>query len=403
MRPLRLGGVADRLARRFGRGRVFKDVTSIEPGDDWAAEIMAAVGSCVVLLAVIGPAWLTAANVTGRRLDDPGDLVRLEIRTALARGVRVIPILVDGARMPDPSDLPSDLAQLTARQAVDLRSDRFAADLDDLTDALVRHLQGAAVRQMNVVRAGEADAVGLPLPEPPPHRHEKAAPVPHQLPVCTSYFVGRGSELRKLADLLEEAAHAAGPAKAGTAVICVIAGMGGIGKTALTLHWAHEVSGRFPDGQLYVNLRGFGPARSPVAPSEALRGFLDALGIEPEKIPADLETQSALYRSLIAGQRMLIVLDNAHDCAQLRPLLPGSETCLVVATSRNQLGGLIAQEGARLLTLNPLTVAEAGELLARQLGLRRVMAECEAAGEIRLVWAIAAGAEHRGSPSRDPA
>lgn len=344
------GWLADRLAQRFGEGRVFKDVTSIGPGDDWAAEIMAAVGSCTVLLAVIGPGWFAAAGTARRRLDDPADLVRLEIGTALARGVRVIPVLVDGARMPSAADLPADLARLAARQAVELRPDRFAADAGDLIEAL------------------GLDPHGL--------THRPPGPVPRQLPAHTSHFVGRAAELMELARLLDKVTG--GPEAdrtAGTVVISAIGGMAGIGKTALALHWAHQVAGRFPDGQLYVNLRGFGPAGSPVTPAEAIRGFLDAFSVEPERIPADLEAQAALYRSLIAGRRMLIVLDNAHDFDQLRLLLPGSGTCLVVVTSRNQLTGLVAQHGADLIALDLLTVPDARELLGRRLNPRRATDE----------------------------
>ena len=161
-----------------------------------------------------------------------------------------------------------------------------------------------------------------------------------------------------------------------------LSGTAGVGKTALAVHWAHRVADRFPDGQLYVNLRGFDPTGAVVTPAEAVRGFLDALGVPPERIPADLPAQVGLYRSLLAGRRMLVVLDNARDAEQVRPLLPGSPAAWSLVTSRNQLAGLVAAEGAQPLTLDLLTAAEARQLLARRLGADRVAAEPEAVDEI---------------------
>jgi tetratricopeptide (TPR) repeat protein len=132
----------------------------------------------------------------------------------------------------------------------------------------------------------------------------------------------------------------------------------------------------------YVNLRGFDPARSPVRPAEAIHGFLDALGVEPARIPVELEEQAALYRSLVAGRRILVLLDNARDSDQVRPLLPGSETCLVLVTSRNQLTGLVAGEGAHLLDLDLLSATEARALLTRHLGVNRVAREPRAVDEL---------------------
>jgi DNA-binding SARP family transcriptional activator/DNA-binding XRE family transcriptional regulator len=184
-----------------------------------------------------------------------------------------------------------------------------------------------------------------------------APPVPRQLPAGVRHFVGRAEEIGKLSALAEEAVLTAG-----TVVISAIGGTAGVGKTALALHWAHQVADRFPDGQLYVNLRGFGPSGTPATPGEAIRGFLDALGAPPERIPAALDSQAALYRSLLAGKRMLIILDNARDAEQVRPLLPGGPTCLVLVTSRRQLSGLVAAEGAHAITLDMLTEADAAAL-----------------------------------------
>jgi DNA-binding SARP family transcriptional activator len=223
--------------------------------------------------------------------------------------------------------------------------------------------------------------------------------VPRQLPPAVPRFAGRAAELAALTGMLEQAAGAAG-----TVAISAIGGTAGIGKTALALHWAHQLSDRFPDGQLFVNLRGFGPA-DPVAPMEALRGFLDALHVPAAQVPATLAGQQGLYRSLLAGKRMLIVLDNARDPQQVRPLLPGVPGCTVLLTSRNQLTGLAAAEGARLLTLDVLSAADAHELLAHRIGTARLIAEAGPAGELidlcaRLPLALAITASRAGTHSR---
>ena len=145
-----------------------------------------------------------------------------------------------------------------------------------------------------------------------------AAQVPRQLPAAVADFTGRAAELAALTRTLDEAAAG----RPGTVVISAVGGTAGVGKTALAVRWAHQVAHRFADGQLYVNLRGFDPAGTPATPAEAIRGFLDALGVAPERIPPATDAQAGLYRSLLAGKRMLIVLDNARDEEQVRPLLP---------------------------------------------------------------------------------
>jgi DNA-binding SARP family transcriptional activator len=201
--------------------------------------------------------------------------------------------------------------------------------------------------------------------------------VPGQLPAAVAHFVGRAGELRMLSGLAEQAGRAGG-----TVVVSAIGGTPGVGKTALAVHWAHQVADRFPDGQLYVNLRTFGPSGGPVTAAEAVRGFLDALAIPQNQIPAGLDAQAGLYRSILAGKRMLVVLDNADDEQQVRPLLPGAPGCMVLVTSRNQLSGLTAIDCARPLTLEVMSETEAEELLARRLGAERVGREPEAVSEL---------------------
>ena len=202
-------------------------------------------------------------------------------------------------------------------------------------------------------------------------------PTPAQLPHGMADFTGRETELDRLHALMsgDSADHGA------AVVITAIAGTAGVGKTSLAVHWAHQVRHRFPDGQLYVNLRGFDPNGSAMEPGEAIRGFLDAFGVPSQRIPVSLEAQAALYRSLLAGRQVLVVLDNARDTAQVDPLLPGSPGCVVVVTSRNRLSGLVAA-GAVPLAVDLLTTAEARQLLSRRIGHDRVAAEPEAVNDI---------------------
>jgi tetratricopeptide (TPR) repeat protein len=148
------------------------------------------------------------------------------------------------------------------------------------------------------------------------------------------------------------------------------------------VRWAHQVADRFPDGQLFLDLRGFHPDALVMSPADAVQGLLDALQVSPQRIPASLEARIGLYRSLLSGRRMLILLDNARDAEQVRPLLPGSPGCLVLVTSRHQLPGLIAAVGAHVLRLDLLSPAESRELLSRRLGADRMAAEPAAVAEI---------------------
>src|SRR5689334_14967025 len=151
---------------------------------------------------------------------------------------------------------------------------------------------------------------------------EPAAPVPRQLLPAPAHFTDRASDLTELDRMLAT----------GERTLAVLAGPGGIGKTALALQWAHRVHDRFPDGQIYVDLGGFS-GDTPMSSEEALGLFLRSLGVAPQRVPADLAEQGALYRSLTAGKSLLVVLDNAREARQVRPLLPNSSSSAVVVTS----------------------------------------------------------------------
>lgn len=209
------------------------------------------------------------------------------------------------------------------------------------------------------------------------------APPPRQLPPSIRHFVGRSAELSALTALLTAQTDVGG-----AAVIAALDGTAGVGKTALAVHWAHQHADRFPDGQLYADLRGAGPYDPPLPPSAAVHGFLTALGVPPRQIPLDQDEQAALYRSHLAARRMLVLLDDARDADQVRPLLPGSPGSLVLVTSRERLTGLVALDGAVPITLDALDEAEARELLRQRLGVERLDAERVEAGQ--------AGAERRG-------
>ncbi|MFE9877847.1 BTAD domain-containing putative transcriptional regulator [Streptomyces sp. NPDC005784] len=214
-------------------------------------------------------------------------------------------------------------------------------------------------------------------PSSPPTATAQLGELPTQLPMGVRGFTGRQDELAHLDGLL--AATAGQPRGV---VICAVSGTAGAGKTALAVHWARTAQGAFPDGQLYVNLRGFAPGGPVMDPAEALRGFLDAFGVPPSRIPVGLDAQAGLYRSLLTGRRVLVVLDNARDAEQIRPLLPGSPGCMALVTSRNLLTGLAAAEGAHLLALGLLTPDEARDLLTGRLGADRTEAEPSAVREI---------------------
>jgi DNA-binding SARP family transcriptional activator len=205
---------------------------------------------------------------------------------------------------------------------------------------------------------------------------ETGRPVPRQLPTNPPNFTGRADYLAQLDALLESDEP---EQSCGAVVISAIEGVEGVGKTALALHWAHRVAPRMSDGQLYVNLRG---NTTPMEPSEALARFLSALGVPRDQTPVDQDEQAAMYRSLMAGKKTLVVLDNAATAGQVRPLLPGSSSCLVLITSRGDLRGLAALDGARRLTLDVLTPAEAVSMVTRALGEERVRPEPDSVAQL---------------------
>lgn len=220
-----------------------------------------------------------------------------------------------------------------------------------------------------------------------------ATDVPRQLPAPPRSFTGRLAELERLDRAIEQG-H-------GSVLISAIGGTGGIGKTWLALTWAHHHAHRFPDGQLFVDLRGFSPDSAPMHPAVAVRGFLDALGVEPARLPLDLHAQTALFRSLVSHRRMLIVLDNVADTEQVTPLLPGGTTCTVVITSRTRLARLITAHDAYYLRLDVLTDDESHSLLTSRIGVARTDAEPAAVAEILrlcggfpLALSIVAGRAH---------
>ncbi|EOD58685.1 TPR repeat-containing protein [Amycolatopsis vancoresmycina DSM 44592] len=223
-----------------------------------------------------------------------------------------------------------------------------------------------------VVQAGTIRHVSLTAP-PDPWAGGTRPGVPRQLPLAIKDFTGRADHIAAL-DALLPAEDGSAP---GAVVISAVEGTAGIGKTTLAVWWAHRVQDRFPDGTLHVNLRGYGTG-DPATPGEVLEGFLRALGMRAEQIPVGVEAQAGLFRSLVAGRRMLIVLDNANDAGQVRPLLPGTPGCVVVVTSRDSLTGLVVTEAATRLTLDLLPQDEAVELVTGILGPATAAAEPDA-------------------------
>jgi tetratricopeptide (TPR) repeat protein/transcriptional regulator with XRE-family HTH domain len=275
---------------------------------------------------------------------------------------------------------------LTSRTIRDMERGRSARPYSRSVRSLAVALGLAPDVQAQLLGAARGDGCPPPghgqaalpsWPAGPSAAPRRAAVVPRQLPPAARHFTGREAELAALGGHL---ARAAVPALA-LPILCVC-GTAGVGKTALAVHWAHRAAGSFPHGQLYVDLRGFDPSGPPVTAAAAVRLLLDALDVPPSAVPASFDARVGLYRSLLAGRRVLLLLDNARDADQVRPLLPGSPGCLVIVTSRTPLSSLITTQGAHRLTLDVLPGADARRLLVSFLGPGRVAAELGAADEI---------------------
>ncbi|CCH28580.1 BTAD domain-containing putative transcriptional regulator [Actinosynnema sp. NPDC047251] len=256
---------------------------------------------------------------------------------------------------------------LHARLVLALAADgRQAAALEEFARVRARLVDELGVEPGAELRAAHVRVLRRDLPEP-------ADPVPAQLPPATGHFTGRRAQLLRLDGLLANQGRTVG--------ITAIAGTAGVGKTALAVRWANDVRHRFPDGQLYIDLRGFAE-HEPVRPAEALGRFLRAFGVPPERVPADPDEAAALYRTTVATRRVLVVLDNAAGAEQVRPLLPSGPGSLALITSRDRLGGMAAREGLVRLALDVLPAPDARALLERALGAARVAAEPDAAREL---------------------
>ncbi|MEU8804751.1 BTAD domain-containing putative transcriptional regulator [Spirillospora sp. NPDC048819] len=289
--------------------------------------------------------------------------------------------LAAGAR-PDPAELAEAAGRHPLRESLWVRLLRALEAAGRPAEALERYetIRRRLADDLGAdpspgLRQVHADllAGGAPPPAPP-----EARPVPRQLPAAVGGFAGREAELAALDALL---GAPDGPPD-GPPPIAVIAGTAGVGKTTLAVHWAHRAAGRFPDGQLYLDLRGYDPSGRAPDPAAAIAELLGALRAPPHRIPGGTAAQAALWRTLLAGRRMLILLDNARDSAQVAPLLPGTPGCLTVVTSRDHLTGLVTAYGAHPLTLGLLPPDQAGRLLAARLGPGRTAAEPAAAEQI---------------------
>jgi DNA-binding SARP family transcriptional activator/tetratricopeptide (TPR) repeat protein len=283
------------------------------------------------------------------------------------------------------AELVAELAAQTAQHPLDERAAGqylLALHQTGRTADALEHYQRVRTRLLEELGTDPGIALQLAhrkvltadtAPVATPFDAEFAPPVvPRQLPAAPTPFVGRHDELTRM-----DASNTTG-----AVTVLAITGMGGIGKTWLALHWAYQNLGRFPDGQLFTDLRGFSPEAAPASAVAAVRGFVVSLGVPPAAIPTESDALIGLYRSLVADKRMLIVLDNVRHTEQVLPLLPGAGGCRVLVTSRDRLTGLATASGARILRLDALNNDDARSLLAHRLGPQRVGAEPEAMSEL---------------------
>nr|BFE58550.1 tetratricopeptide repeat protein [Dactylosporangium thailandense] len=315
----------------------------------------------------------SAAALSRQRVDAAmayADLALAADEPATASMVAVRRLLAVVPDEPLHEGLHARLARLLAR------TERAGA-LRLLADVRARLTEELGVQPGEELQAAHLHVLRQAGGEPAPRGTTAAnVVVPGQLLADVATFTGRADALRRL-DALVDGREARRPPGA---TVVAIAGTAGVGKTALAMHWAHRVKDRFPDGQLYVNLRGYAQG-SPLRPIEALARFVHALGTPPDEVPLDVDEAAAVYRTLLAQRRILVVLDNARDAEQVRPLLPGGVGCLAIVTSRDRLAGLVAREGAQPLALDVLGTQEARALLGRLLGAER-MGEPAAADEL---------------------
>jgi DNA-binding SARP family transcriptional activator len=251
------------------------------------------------------------------------------------------------------------------------------ADDPSLAGAAASRAGSASVQPAAAPAAAGRDAVrGRGRAREGPHA------MPRQLPAGAGYFAGRLRELKALDELAGQVTTTDDPATPAGLAVTGITGMAGVGKTALAVQWARTVADRFPDGQLFADLRGYDADAAPVTAQDVMVSFLAALGMPAAAMPAGSGERAGLYRSVLAGCRVLMVLDNARDAAHVRPLLAGGPGCLAIVTSRSSLTGLAAADGARLLPLDPMTADEAAVLLGARLGAQRLACEPTAVTEL---------------------